>query len=184
MNNLTRLMLETGLIQFGWFDESQVPFRLSFELLPSYPDVLDEVVNSAIPLVGKVDHLLSAPSAVPFGVGLSLKLGLPLVYSRGLGEAPVYDLVGAYDIGHPALMIANSIVNNTELISLAAQARQVGLEIDRVLVIMDEQVSYPDGLDVISLLNLKTVVSDLIENGMLPPGHGQAVFEWINRHQD
>jgi hypothetical protein len=147
--------------------------------LPSYPDVLAQVVESALPLLGEVEHLVSASSATPFGVSLSLKTGIPLVYSRGNNDAPVHDLVGAYDIGHPALLLANDLHEEDELAGLMNNARQVGLEIERLLVIVDDGTSRLDLLPVTSLVHLPTMVDQLVEDGLLPVGHATVVKHWF-----
>jgi hypothetical protein len=152
-------------------------------MLPSYPDILAQVIENAAPVVGAVDHLVSASSAMPLGVGLSLKTGLPLVYSRGINDAPAFDLVGAYDIGHPALLLANDLSDEVGLLKLLTSARLVGLEIERLLVIADDGTPGPYSIPVISLLHLPTAVEKLVEGGQLPVGHGEAVESWL-RAQD
>ena len=179
-SELLTLLLETGLLQFGWFDEERVPFQLNLDLLPSYPDVLAQLVEYAAPLVGQVDHLISVPSALPFGVSLSLKTGVPLVYSRGIDNStPAYDLVGAYDIGHPALLIANDQSHSDKLASLMNNARQVGLEIERLLIIVDDGKPGHEKTPITSLVHLPTAVGRLVETGQLPPGHARAVERWL-----
>ena len=178
--DILELLLETGLLQFGWFDEQQVPYQLNLDLLPSYPDVLAQIVEYAAPLVRQVDHLVSVPSALPLGIGLSLKTGVPLVYSRGMDNStPVYDLVGAYDIGHPAMLLANDLRDSGNLARLTNNARQVGLEIERLLVLVDDGTLGQDTIPMTSLIHLPTAVDRLVETGHLPPGHGRAVDRWL-----
>ena len=106
-------LIQSGLIQFGAFPRqgSIVPFDLSLALIGSYPDLLRDLANNAAErLAGiTVTRLLATSEAIPLGVALSLRLNVPLVYSKGTGTSPVDDLVGAYDIGHPALLITNSV---------------------------------------------------------------------------
>lgn len=182
-NDLPHLLLETGLLQFGWFEGGQVPFQLNLALIPSYPDVLHWLVAAAAPLVGEVDHLVSAAPALPLGVGLSLNTGIPLVYSRGTDDAPVHDFVGAYDIGHPTLLLANDLRDTSGLVDLAKRAGHVGLEIKRLLVIVDDGTFHPATMGVECLLYLPSLVNDLVETDQLPAGHGAAVQRWLQAHK-
>src|SRR5690349_104106 len=117
MNPLVTLLMDAGLLQFGSFIEQgkETPFRANFEMMPSYPDVLSQVANELARLIPRgaeddavtpentIDHLLCTWDSLPLGVALSLRTNVPLVYSRGSSAEPVHDLVGAYDIGHPAV---------------------------------------------------------------------------------
>lgn len=183
---LTRRLVDAGLIQFGWFahDGATVPVALHFDRLASYPDLLAQVAQLAR-LVGgglNANRLLCPADAIPFGVAYSLRTGIPLVYSKGAGEAPVFDLVGAYDIGHPALMLTSSVgLRNTHAPLLSA-ARQVGIEIHTLLTILAvRDTPQPDGIKVLPLLRLAEVVRDLGESGRLSSGHVRAVLDWIDR---
>jgi hypothetical protein len=181
---LATLLLEAGLLQFGRFQEDGAikPYRLSLDLLPSYPDVLAYLADLAQPLLGEIDHLLSAPDALPFGLSLSLKSRLPLVYARGTQAAAVHELAGAYDIGHPALLVGNTM--SPALLELSEQANVVGLETQRILVIIDEGQTLNSPISVLSLLNLKQTVGQLEQSGKLARGQAQLVQHWIdaNRH--
>ena len=181
MVDLLPLLLETGLIQFGRFGGDYKPFQLHFDLLPSYPDVLNAIVQQAGHLVGEVDHLVCVNQAIPFGVGLSLKTGIPLVYSWGSDEPPVYDLVGAYDIGHPSILLANHSDNMEYHARLVDQSRQVGLEIDRLLVIIATGKSQKSDLEVLSLLKLELIVDELAQSGELPEGQVLQMRQWLNK---
>ena len=184
---LIHLMLEAGLLQFGRFNHAgeSVPFRLSLELLPSYPDILRMVAAQAKALLSslEVSRLLCAADAVPFGVALSLEINVPLVYSRRRSEAPVYDLVGAYDIGHPTLLMTNAVSDFEPLSQLMANARQVGLEVRNLLTIVDlDIVSIPHGIQQLSLLRLPDVIEDLTRSGHLPREQAQTVRHWMNAY--
>src|SRR5690606_26879423 len=184
MADLVQMLLKTGLLQFGRFavQSGWKPYRLNLHMLPSYPDVLGALIEEAVPAVGEVDRLVAAADAIPFGVGLSLCTGIPLVYSRGTDEAPVYDLVGAYDIGHPALLAAGSL-NSPELMSrLIGRAKQVGLEIEGVIAVVDEGLFQSSPVRIHALVKLPSVVEMLVKNDQLPAGQGQMVREWLNRH--
>lgn len=184
MADLATLLADCGLIQFGRFDHQQ-PYQLHLELLPSYPDVLNEMVAQAVPLVGKgVDHLVCVSDALPFGTAMSLKTEIPLVYSRGmLTGAPVDNLVGAYDIGHPALLVTNNLRDLERISHLIRQAHQVGLETNCILTLVDEGIAaYPD-LETVAILKLGSLLDQLEATGRLAPGHCRVVRDWLSLHR-
>jgi hypothetical protein len=94
---LIQMLLETGMIQFGRFkdDRDTVPFRFSFEMLPSYPDVMRMIVSEAKNHLADIqaNRFLCAHDSLPFGVALSLEIGIPLVYSL---EPMILDIQRCY----------------------------------------------------------------------------------------
>ncbi|MCZ2095261.1 MAG: hypothetical protein LC121_03125, partial [Anaerolineae bacterium] len=129
---LAQGLIDAGLIQFGWFwrGGETVPVALHLDMLASYPDLLQLVALEAQNKVAGLhaNRLLCAANALPFGIAFSLRSGVPLVYSRSSADAPVFDLVGAYDIGHPALLLTNSVGDGDAHAALVSAARRVGLE--------------------------------------------------------
>ncbi len=181
MSDLARMLIDAGLLQFGSFvvNGDEVPFQGSLAMLASYPDVLRAVTDAAAPLIPPADHLLATNEAVPLGVALSLHTGIPLVYSRGTDAAPVVDLVGAYDIGHPAVLVTTLLSSAAPVTRLLEGARRVGLEVHTVVPIIDAgAVQLPDR-EIVPVLRLAEIVADLVENGMLPEGQGWFVLAWI-----
>jgi hypothetical protein len=108
-------------------------------MLPSYPHVLRALAEEAMAHLSRdrAVRLLCTADAVPFGVGLSLETKIPLVYSQGINDRPVRDLVGAYDIGHETVLVTNIFSGFRPLSRLIADARQVGLEAQTLLAIVD-----------------------------------------------
>lgn len=184
---ISRLLLEAGLLQFGRFNTAHAPtpFLLSLEMLPSYPHVLRTVVGVARPLLSpfRVDHLLCTLDAIPFGVGLSLETNIPLIYSRGLSESPARALAGAYDIGHPAILVTNILSDFKSLSQIVSDARRVGLEAHAVLAIVDLGItSLLQDMQVVSLVRLPDLVAHLALTDQLPPDQGRAILSWIIAH--
>jgi len=180
-------LIQSGLIQFGAFPRqgSIVPFDLSLALIGSYPDLLRDLANNAAErLAGvTVTRLLATSEAIPFGVALSLRLSVPLVYSKGTGTSPVDDLVGAYDIGHPALLITNSVGFDQSIEALVKGARRVGLEVHTLITLLECRVTplVELGVDVVPLVRLSDLVDQLVAAGELPTGQAALVKQWISR---
>jgi hypothetical protein len=183
---LIRALIETGLVQFGRFHHTaeMQPFRISLEMLPSYPDVLRMIVAEARLLLAgiRTNRLVCTVDSLPLGMGLSLEIDIPLVYSRGSNDAPVYDLVGAYDIGHPAVLITNVLADFAAIGRLITKANQVGLEINSVLAIINigTGTALPD-TQVVELLSLTNVLSELSRSGDLSAWQARAIRGWIDK---
>ncbi|MGJ3237876.1 MAG: hypothetical protein ACFE0Q_04145 [Anaerolineae bacterium] len=132
-------LLQTGIIQFGLFVKNgqELPYRLQLDMLPAYPELLQNVVYRGVQTLAGIptfDRLVAHADAVPLASALSLNTGISLVYSRGRGETPVHDLVGAYDVGHPACLLVNSITPDMK--QWLADAERVGLNIHTVIEVI------------------------------------------------
>ena len=197
MNELLRALRDTGLLQFGRFERngSMVPWRLGADYLAAYPDVLRLAAGQIGTLLAQypVDRLIAAPEAVVLGVAVTLHTGLPLVYSRGRGEAAAYDLVGAYDSGHRAAVIVNVFEHRNTPQHLINEARSVGLRVERIVSLLDLEDAATSGEQppVQALLTLRGAVMALEADGWLPLHQRQAVLRWIEdqrteviRHRD
>ena len=180
MADLAELLLEAGLIQFGAFEEQgrMAPYQLHLELLPSYPDILEQVVTEVAARLGPVDHLLCTADAVPVGVALGLRKSLPLVYSRGSDAPAVSDLVGAYDIGHKAALIVTSLADVARTQRLIDGARRVGLDTQQLIAVVDTGARLAD-TPYSALLTMSALVDDLAAHHLLPAGQAQAVHDWM-----
>ncbi|MDX1995198.1 MAG: hypothetical protein SF029_22640 [bacterium] len=180
MSELADLLLDAGLVQFGWFEDG-VPLRLALHLLPSYPDILQNAAAQAAQQLDltRFDRLLCPVDSLPFALALSLHSGIPLVYSQNSEEAPVYDLVGAYDVGHPVLIVATSFSGSSAVEALIQKGRRVGLEVEAVVLMLDDSAGVVQGVERFSLLDLLSLVKKAVERGRIPAGQGNIVLEWL-----
>ena len=180
-------LIHAGLIQFGAFPRNGdvIPFDLALPLVASYPDLLRDLANTAAERLDGVPmtRLLATSEAVPFGVALSLRLGVPLVYSKGMGSSPVDDLVGAYDIGHPALLVTNSVGFDHSVEALVKGARRVGLEVHTLVTLLEGRPPALEelGVNVISLARLGDLVDQLLATGDIPRRQAALIHQWITR---
>jgi orotate phosphoribosyltransferase len=183
MKELIDGILRAGLLQFGLFDN--VPYKFNFDLLPAYPNILREICIQIQELLKNrsYDRILCDAESVPLGVGVSLQTGVSLAYSRGKGESPVFDLVGAYDVGHPAILLLNIWDGNGSALELINNARRVGLEIQTIVAIFSLQTTISESIEVLSLLNLIDTVKGLADYQHLPVGQAQAVMTWLSSNQ-
>lgn len=134
--NLIYRLLETGLLQPGIFEDGS-HWQLRLEMLPSYPDILLEIATHTIKIIAAmpIDRLVCTWEALPLGVLVSTQTGLPLIYSRGQGEAPTHDFVGAYDVGHPAGLLTYALQAPIEKIIQGGQS--VGLQIGHIIAVVN-----------------------------------------------
>lgn len=186
MNELETLLLETGTVQFGRFGPDNRPYHENLSLLPSYPELmheLSEVAAQEIESIGQIDRLVSTIDSLPIATAISLATHIPLVYSLGTDQPGVRDLVGAYDVGHPACLILNQLGNtsNSDAHRLVEKASHVGLDIQHVLVLLDAGFSNPGNqIAVHALVKLHDYVETLRAHGLLPEGQVDAVKAWLN----
>lgn len=176
MSDLLQQMMEAGLIQFGSFPRNgvSIPVQFHFDMLASYPDVLEAAATELSRRLPSVDRLMCPFDSVPLGVALALKTGIPLVYSQGGTQEAVYDLVGAYDIGHPAAFVTN-VAGMTDYSALLSSVRRVGLDVQHTIAL----VNLGTAPDVTALFHLDEIVTVLVERGSLPGGQAQLVKDWL-----
>lgn len=183
MTTLIDAYFAAGLLQFGTFQHSagERPFQIDLTMLPSYPDLLQITAEQILTLLTEqqLDYWLADAESVPLGVALSLLTEIPLVFSRGGDDAPVFDLVGAYDIGHPTTLLTYSQVDANRTARLIAGARRVGLDVTTLLTVVDAGRAPLDGVTVRSLFTLAGVADRLFEQGKLPAGQREAVRAWL-----
>lgn len=108
---------------------------------------------------------------------MSQQTGIPLVYSRGCGESGVHDLIGSYDVGHPAILVAHTLT--PQIHRLIQQAKRVGLEIASAVVLVDTGYQ-PDNVTVYGVWSLAAIVSELADTQMIPAGQAEAVQQFLN----
>lgn len=184
MDPLLQALIQTGLLQFGRFerDGQFQPWRLVVECLAAYPDALRLASQQlqAVAIEPLVDRLIADADSVALGVALALESDIPLIYSRGRGEAAAFDLVGAYDSGHTAKLITGVFDYGQSIHKLLDEARSVGLRVNSVIALIDLETNPPvESLQVQSALTLAEAAEALTEGGWLSSHQQQAVLQWI-----
>lgn len=183
MTDLKDSLLSAGLIQFGHFvrQGEVAPVVFSFQLLPSYPGILRGLAGTVAQSIPIGAHfLVSTADSLPLGLAVSFHAGLPLVYSRGKDDAPTFDLIGAYDVGHPAVIVTNVHDSPGRIERLAAQCQRVGLEVTGVACLLSLVPADPQArLRVSASLDLPRLLDDLVADGRLTTGQAAAVRRWL-----
>jgi orotate phosphoribosyltransferase len=181
---LVRLFIEAGLLQFGRFQtpSGTRPFLVNLDYLPAYPDILKQIAAEARSYLDAltVHRLVATADAVPFGVALALETGISLVYSRGQGKEAVYDLAGAYNIGHASVLLVNATETLLSLDGFIAGARRVGLDIHTAVAIFDPGTTAPKAdVTARAMINLPAALEILAAQGELPIQQASTVRAWI-----
>lgn len=176
-------LLETGILQFGLFVEANQnkPYRLRLEMLSAYPHLMQQVIYRTIQALPTqtFDRLVSHSDCVPIASAISLNTGISLVYSRGCGEISVHDLVGAYDIGHPACLIVNTWDESMNI--FLADCHRVGLKIHSIVEIIGlGQVT--DGITHHSVYTLEAILHELYLSKTISEEHIQSIQPYIEKN--
>lgn len=173
-------LVKAGLLQFGLFvgEEKTSLYHLSLEMLPAYPQLLQQITYLAVQALAGIslERLVAHSDCIPLGTALSLQTGIPFVYSKGRGESPVYDLVGAYDVGHPAVLLVNQI--DADTMNFVKRCKSVGLEIHTVL----EFVSFGEkleGIQNLSLISFQALLHELCLNGQMSAEQAERILAGI-----
>lgn len=157
--------------------------------LPSYPALLRHTAAALVPLLEgtHAERLLTTSDAIPLGTALSLQSGLPMTYPYGdvRDYTAAYAIEGAYDVGHPTVLLSDVLIDGGQARQITALARRVGLDVHTVLVVLDlglgarEQLTAM-GYAVHSVIVLRDVLPTLETGGFLPPLMRGAVETWLS----
>ena len=121
---------------------------------------------------------------MPIGLVCSIQANLSLVYSRGRGEAAVYDLVGSYNSGHKCALLLNGINDISTIEKFIANSRSVGLEVQIIVVLLEiRSLDELAGIPIRSIFRLAEVVQELVAVGRLSLGQSQAVMNWLEKRK-
>ena len=185
---LMDVLFKYGLVQFGRYgvpDGGISPFRLSLELLVSYPEALQLVAAQVVAGMTadgvEVERLLCPHDALPLGTLVSVATGIPLVYSRGRGEVAVRDLVGAYDIDHPTLLLVYGRVPWVDYGPLVRWAGRVGLKTVAAYALVDSEVGGTSltGTSWRRGVTVRGLVAEASQQGWVTDEMAAVVRQWV-----
>ena len=188
--DLTIALAEVGLIQFGRFEQDDGaiwPVALRLRWLPSYPALLAQVAAALADLLpdGQADRVLTTHEATPLGVAVGLASGVPVTYPFGelRDYTAAFAIEGAYDVGHPTVLVADVLAAATQAADLTHLARRVGLNVHDVIAVVDLGVGarsalVQDGFRVRAALSLDTMLPVLADAGWVSVPMRQRVVDW------
>lgn len=191
MESLALSLARAGLLQFGRFvqpDGAIWPVAVHLRWLPSYPALLRDTAAALADLLPGIeaDRLLTTADAIPLGTALALHTDLPMVYPYGAGrDTPAaFAIEGAYDVGHPTVLLSDTLIDPAQAKAIADLARQVGLEVRAVLAVLDlglgaREKLHAAGYAVRCALTLRDTLPLLEQDGLLPPAMRATVEHWL-----
>lgn len=189
---LATALLDAGLVLFGQFrrDSGAIwPVGIRLTLLPSYPALMQRVADALYPLLNDAgaDRLLVTADTVPLGAAASLRSGLPLVYPQGIAQSHTAAFVfeGAYDVGHPTVLLTNELLDVAQAASLSDFVQRVGLELRVIVAVLDMERGAREALEatgfaVESLLMLTDVAAAARMAGSLPSRMHTHLLGWMH----
>ena len=189
--DLTRAYATAGLIQFGQFEQpdgSVWPLMVNLRWLPSYPPLLHQTAAVLDPLLDQAaaDRLLTTVDALPIGVAVSLRKHMPLVYPYGevCDTTAAFAIEGAYDVGHPTVLLSDVLIDVPQAATITAVARRVGLDVNTIVAVIDlglgaRKTLEATGYTVRTVLTLREMLPVLADAGDLPPIMRTTVEKWL-----
>ncbi|MDK3161624.1 hypothetical protein QPK87_34495 [Kamptonema cortianum] len=174
---LIQKLAAAQLIQLGRFStkDGVTPVRFHLEMLASYPNALNEAAQLVAAHMPEVDHLVCDVESLALAAIVSQITNIPLAYSRKpVGSA--VDLCGAYDIGHPAVLILN-VAENALVNDFISAARRVGLSIQETIVLCDTGITSLN-CPLRGLFTLEDYLDFLVSENRLHPRQAVWIRDW------
>ncbi len=180
---ILELLINAGILQFGNFytRKQWQPYIFYFELLPSYPNILNEIASliSQELKPNRFDFLACPEESLPLGILVSQEIDKPLVYFKV--NSPSMGFIGAFDVGHPAMLLSYTEFSSSILDSITQSGSKVGLDFQSAYAVVQSINSNRNKIFQQCLLNFGEAIGKLYKDDVIP----QALFktlQQINHH--
>ena len=178
--DLMGAILDAGLLQFGAFQQANGhdPYRLRLELIPSYPSVLAQAAQAIAELIEtRPSRLVCTNTSTALATVTSQRLEIPLVVHSGKLGQPAHNLIGAYDVGHLAVLISLSTDYAPDFIEcLVDEAASVGLQIAQWVSLIGN-VKHVNKLRHVAAIDLHDMAEYLVERGEVSAQMAAQIFK-------
>lgn len=168
-------LFDCGIVQFGRFttEAGAVPMRFDLLMLPSYPAVMRMLAEACAQRIELADEgrLCCALNTLALGVVLGQMLSEPILYTPSFEHEPPLTFIGAYDIGHPALLLWSWPISEMGE-AWAEKMRQVGLMLERRLCLIGDEDS---------ALPLEALLEHLVAAKRIWPVQAETCLHWYGR---
>jgi hypothetical protein len=168
-------LFDCGIVQFGRFTAANgaVPMHFDALMLPSYPAVVRMLGEACAQRVQMVDdgRLCCALNTLALGIVVGQILNQPILYTPSLEHEPPRTFIGAYDIGHPALLLWSWPLS-TMAETWAEKMQQVGLVLERQLFLVGDEES---------VLPLAVLLEHLVAARRILPVQAETCLHWYER---
>jgi hypothetical protein len=168
-------LFDCGIMQFGRFasPSGAAPIRFDPLMLPSYPAVVRVFAEACAQRIQMADgdRLCCTLNTLPLGIVVGQMTNQPILYTPSLEHEPLRTFIGAYDIGHPALVLWSWSLSEMGA-AWAEQMRQVGLVLERRLVLVGDEDS---------VLPLTVLLEHLVAAKRILPVQADTCLHWYER---
>ena len=179
-------MVETGMIQFGYFTsafgEPATPIQFHFSLLPSFPTLMNQIADmlqSTLETVSPDTRLLATENTVGLGAVLAVKTNIPLLYPHGnpLQFTNAFTIEGTADVDNPIILITDVIIDGELEQHMHTMSRRIGLPVHQTLALLtahQKELNFPYQ----AIFTLDDVLDTCLANGIIQPSMANAIKNW------
>lgn len=168
-------LFDCGIVQFGQFAtaDGTAPVRFDLLMLPSYPSALNLLARACVGRIqlAKDGRLCCALNTFALGVAIGQIMGQPLVYTTSFEHETPHTFIGAYDIGHPALLLWSWEQSILKPI-WAERMREVGLVLERQMILVGDETS---------ILPFSALLDALVNAGRIRPVQAETCLHWYHQ---
>lgn len=168
-------LFDYGIVQFGRFttETGAAPMRFDLLMLPSYHAVVRMLAEACSQRVQLADEgrLCCTLNTLALGVVVGQMLREPILYTPSLEQEPPRTFIGAYDSGHPALLLWSWPISEMGE-AWAEKMRQVGLVLERRLCLIGDEDS---------VLPLEVLLEHLVAAKRILPVQAETCLHWYER---
>ncbi len=168
-------LFDCGIVQFGQFATANgiEPVRFDSLMLPSYPSALNLLARACTEQIqlAKDGRLCCALNTFALGVAIGQIMGQPLVYTNSFEHETPRAFIGAYDIGHPALLLWSWGASILKPI-WTERMQEVGLVLERQVILIGDETS---------ILPFSSLLEALVTTGRIRPVQAETCLHWYQQ---
>jgi len=198
INDLGRILLKTGALQFGTFTLTSgklSSYYIDLRIVPSFPGVFRKVISAYVEvfkhLVGlrNVDAVAGIPTAgLPYASAVAYELGKPLIYVRSEERlhGTLKMIEGAITLGWRVTILDDLITTGTSIMRAVDAVRREGGRVQEAVVLIDRREGGAENLKTIGVkLRALTTITELAEllykMDLIDEGQREAIFKQVGK---
>ena len=188
-------LFEMGAVKFGnftWTSGKKAPYYVDLRVVPSYPNVFDQVARGLARLIRMVpEHEACKLAGVPlagisFATAAALELKMPLLFVRkelkehGTGKI----IEGVYGEEDGVVIVEDVVSMGGSTLKTAKILREAGLTVNHAVAVLDhgkggKAALEAEGIHLHALANMEEMVTSLVGDGLLGENELKTVREFI-----
>jgi uridine monophosphate synthetase len=192
LSDLADGLLQAGCVRFGQFTLKsglQSPIYMDLRQLVSYPELLEQVASSYLPLLEGLsyDRIAALPyAALPVATAISLQSGRPMLYPRK--ETKAYgtkaEIEGEYRAGERVVVIDDLATTGGSKFEAIEKLTGAELVVEDVVVLIDRQSGASEalaqaGFRLHAVFTLAQLVSHWERAGSISPEQAAEVRQFL-----